>query len=176
VYVLAQRRKREAPAARRATASARMHRADDVEVEQIERAVEVDRQPRPAPERRQRTHGTTVRYEERPARTRRTAASAQNGARRRRRPTSRPVEAPVEPAAARRSSRQVEHLDDWADAPRRRPAEVTGRYERVARTDDRQRTSRSRQSAHRSEAPSRTRRSRDTSAAMVRQERWSSAV
>ena len=69
VYVLAQRRKREAPAERRdARTPPRLRRADladDLEVDAIDEA------PAPAPDRRRRSHGPTVRYEERPARTRR---------------------------------------------------------------------------------------------------------
>ena len=93
VYVLAQRRKREIPADRReARRPPRLRRADLAD-ELDQRGADIDESP--APERRRRSHGPTVRYEERPARTRRSPSADPTGARRR------PLEPVGSPAAAR---------------------------------------------------------------------------
>ncbi len=158
VYVLAQRRKREVPAARRAARTPARLRRSDLD-DELDGEAEVDEAP--APERRRRSHGPNVRYEERPARTRRSPSPDPTGARRR------PLEPVGEPAAARRRTHR-----SAADE-----ALVTGAVRRRPRPDDRPRAARSRQApARRGEVRSGRRPARDASAAMARSERWSPAV
>jgi hypothetical protein len=172
VYVLAHRRKREVPASRRpARTPPRLRRAD-------EESLDLDVEDAPVPERRRRSHGPTVRYEERPARTRREPSSEPNAARRRRPP----AEHLGEPAVARRRARPVEPLDrldrmarpdDAVERPRRRrQPDLAPRGDRRRRPDERSRPS----AARRGEAPSRVRAPRDSRAAVARDERFSSAV
>lgn len=160
VYVLAQRRKREVSVARRAVrppASLRHSDLDDEVADELE--AEVDEAP--APERRRRSHGPNVRYEERPARTRRSPSPDPTGARRR------PLAPVGEPAAVRRRAHR-----SAADE-----ALVTGAVRRRPRPEDRPRAARSRQApARRGEVRSGRRSTRDASAAMARGERWSPAV
>ena len=101
------------------------------------RSTPIRRGPAPAPDRRRRSHGPTVRYEERPARTRRSPSADPTGARRR------PLEPVRQPAAARRRA----HRNDVDEAL------VTGAVRRRPRPDDRSRASGRRQApARRGEA------------------------